>query len=181
MQASSPHHPVAAETLGSVVRRFALADVSAHATVQVVGRGAAERDGASLQFAHDRAKRILLAHRPGDDLLEVHFEIFEEILGQVRAVEDHTLIRIVAVVVVPIDDGAGRAGGELQDVHADHADHVGLAGAGQEAVGHHAHQRARNDAKKFLHGRPALDGRTCQFARPHPLIHHHPKLGHLCE
>ena len=48
--------------------------------------------------------------RSGNDFLEVHSDALEEVLGQIAAMEADGLIGIVAVVVVPIEQGARGAG-----------------------------------------------------------------------
>ena len=95
--------------------------------------------------------------------------------------KDDRFVRVVAVIVVPVDDGAGCSGREGEDVHGDHPHHVRLAGAGQQIVGHHAHQRTGHHPEKFFHRRPTLNRGSRQLVGRHPIVHHGAELGHLQE
>ena len=77
-------------------------------------------------------------------------------LRQIAAVEAHGLVRIVAVVVVPVEQRARRSRSQRQHVHAEHAAHIHLARARQQRIAHHAHDRARHDAEILFQRRPAL-------------------------
>ena len=70
---------------------------------------------------------------------------------------DHRLIRVIGVIVVPVDQRARFAGRECQGIHADYAGDIGLASGWQQAVAAHAHQRAGHHPEVFLQRRPALD------------------------
>src|ERR1035441_5608911 len=96
----------------------ALADVTANGAAEVVGGEAGEAHGAGLDGAVQRAVGILLAHRTRDDELVVHLHTFlEEVFGQVGTVEADGLVGVVAVVVVPVENGGGRLAGQGERVH----------------------------------------------------------------
>src|SRR5438046_2661444 len=99
--------------------------------------------GTGFDSSHAGAKGIFLAHRSGDDFLEIHADVLEKMLGKIAAVKTNSLVRIVGVVVIPVEQGAGSFGSQLQRVHSDHAGNVNFAGAGHALVPHHHHNRAR--------------------------------------
>ena len=119
---------------GSSVKR-ALADVAGDLAGEVVGGEAREAHGAGLDRAVERAVRVFLADGARDDELVVHLHAFaEEVLGQVGAVEADGLVGVVAVVVVPVEQGGGRLAGEREGVHGERAEDVDLAGGGDEVA-----------------------------------------------
>ena len=170
----------AAEGVEGIVGEGALADVAADLAGEVVGGEAGEAHGAGFDGAVERAVGVLLADGAGDDLLEVHLYAFvEEVLGEVGAVEADGLVGVVAVVVVPVEQGAGGLAGEGEGVHAEGAEDVDLAGGGDEVFAHHAHDGAGDDAEELLDGGPALDGGDGERAGLHPAVDDGAELGHL--
>ena len=161
-----------AEGLQRIARELAFANVATNAAMEVVGGEAREAHRAGLHAAHAGAEGVLLADGAGDDGLEVHDDVFEEVLGQIGAVEADALVRIAAVVVVPVEQRAGRLAGERERVHAHHAADVDLACGGEEVLAHHAHHGARNNAEVLLHGGPALDGGDGAVGLLHPAFDH---------
>ncbi len=149
--------------------------------VEVIGGEAREAHRASLHAAHAGAEGVLLAHRAGDDGLEVHDDVFKEVLRQIGAVEADALVRIAAVVVVPVEQRAGRLAGQRERVHAHHAADVDFARGGEEVLAHHAHHRAGHHAEVLLHRRPALDRGDGAVGLLHPAFDHRAELGHLQE
>src|SRR5207302_9881236 len=106
---------------------------------------------------------------------------FKEAHGQVTAMEADALVRILAVIIIPVEQRAWRSRSECQSVHAQCATDVQFAGAGHEVVAHRAHDGARYDTKEFLQCRPALYGRNLHVARLHPSVDHSAQLSHLDE
>jgi hypothetical protein len=94
-------------------------------------------------------------------------------------VEDNAFVRVVAVVVVPVEQRRRLLRRCLQDVHAEQPRNVGFARARQERFGHHAHQRAGHDPVELLEGGPALDGRGAERLLVHPPVDGDAELGHL--
>ena len=95
----------AAEGVERVVGEGAFAYVAGDLAGEVVGREAGEAHRAGLNRAVEGAVRVLLAHGARDDELVVHLHAFaEEVLGQVGAVETDSLVGVVAVVVVPVEE-----------------------------------------------------------------------------
>src|SRR5690349_2678001 len=127
LQLLDAHHARAAEGVERIVSEFALAYIGAQLSGVVAGGNAAEAHGAGFDASHAGAERIRFAYGTGNDLLEVHAHVREEMLGKVAAMEADGLIGIVAVVVIPIEEGTGRAGGKLQRIHAYHAADVHFA------------------------------------------------------
>src|ERR1022692_407113 len=175
------HHAGAAEGSQRIVGELALADVAIDAAFQIVGGEAREAHRAGLHQALAGAVSVLAAHRAGDDLLEVHLDTLEEVLRQVAAMEAHGLVGIVAVVIVPVEQGARGFAGQLQGVHADHAADIHFAGARHQVLAHHAHHGAGHHAEEFLERGPALYGADGDFRLRHPGIDHGAELGHLHE
>jgi hypothetical protein len=95
--------------------------------------------------------------------------------------EADRLVGIVAVVVVPVEQRAGRFRGQLQGVHADHAADIHFAGARHQVVAHHAHHRAGHHAEVLFERRPALHGADGPLRSRHPAVDHRAQLGHLHE
>src|ERR1019366_4687523 len=174
-------HAGAAESGQRIVGELALSHVAIDAAFQIVGGEARVAHRAGFHQALAGAVGVLAAHRAGDDLLEVHFDRLEEVLRQVAAVEAYGLVGIVAVVVVPIEQGTGGSAGELQGVHADHAADIHFAGARHQVLAHHAHDGAGYHAEEFLERGPALYGADGDFRLRHPGIDHSAQFGHLHE
>src|SRR5208283_3587838 len=150
------HHSGPAEGIQGIVGESAFADIAANPAGAIVGGKAREAHRARLHAADAGSEGVFAAHRPGDDFLEIHAHVLEEVLGKVAAMEADGLVGIVAVVVVPVEQGAGRFRGEAQGVHGDGAADVDFAGAGNQVVAHHAHDGAGDDAEVFFEGGPAL-------------------------
>ena len=125
------HGPVA-EGVQLVVRQLALADIGADAALRVGGGHAAigERPGGRAAF--QRAIGVLHAERAAENRRVGDLDVGQKTLRPVAAVEQDALVVVVRVVVVPVHERGGRAGGELHGVHREHAGHVHFAGAGHE-------------------------------------------------
>jgi len=65
---------------------------------------------ASLDSSHARSKRVFLAHGSGNDLLKIHAHIFEKMLGKIAAMKTNSLVGIIRVVVIPVEQSAGSFG-----------------------------------------------------------------------
>src|ERR1700743_2146042 len=92
-----------AKGLERIVGESTLADIAGDLSSKGVGRKEREAHRPGLYPAVERSMGVLLADRPGDNLLKVHLHAFvEEMLRQVGAVEADSLIGIVSIVVVPI-------------------------------------------------------------------------------
>ena len=109
----------------------AFADVAADPAVAIVGGEARVGHRRRLHAPDAGAEGVFLAHRAGDDLLEVHADFLEEVLrAGCEQWKQTALSGSVAVVVVPVEQRAGRARGERESVHRHHAADVDFAGAG---------------------------------------------------
>ena len=95
--------------------------------------------------------------------------------------EDHAFIGITIEIIVPIQQGGGHTGGGLKDVHAHQPGNVGLAGAGQKIVGHHAHETAGDDAVKLFERGPALNSTRSELLVAHPAVDGYAEFGHAQE
>src|SRR5580704_2229269 len=169
----------AAESFEGIVSELALANISGDFACEVVGGETRETHRAALDAPYAGTESVVLADGAGDDFLKVHADVLEKMFRQVAAVEADGLVGIVRVIIVPVEEGAGRLRGELQGVHADDAGDVDFAGAGEALIAHHAHDRAGDDAEKFFERRPALDGADGDLGVAHPGVDNGAQLGHL--
>src|SRR5919204_341125 len=97
-----PHHSMAAsffscaaEGFKRVIGEFARAHVALDRAMAVVGGEAGEAHGTGFDAPHAGAVSVLFAHGAGDNGLEIHAHVLEEVLGQVAAMEADGLIRVV--------------------------------------------------------------------------------------
>ena len=89
------------------------------------------------------------------------------------------LVRLAAVVVVPVEQGGRRAGRERQRVHRDGAGDVDFAGARHQPFAQHAHRQAGGAAVVVLHAGPALNGAGVALVFLDPAIDGERELGLL--
>ena len=144
----------------------------------IVGRYPAKRHRAARRTARQRPIGVLFAQGCAQDRCGGDGDVGQEGLGPVAAVEEHALLRIVAVVVVPVDESAWLAGRELQRVHRDGARDVDFTRAGHQLLAHHAHDGAAVDAVVLLQRAPALNGGGVQIELRHPLRDDDAELRH---
>src|SRR5205814_10557899 len=104
-----------------IVGESPLANVSTHAPGGIVGRETRKTHRSRLDQANAGSVRVVLAYRARDNFLIVHLYGAEEMLRQVRAVKAHSLVRIAAVVVVPILQRRRRPPSQLQCKHSQNA------------------------------------------------------------
>src|SRR5271154_1097315 len=173
------HDSRTAKSFQRVVREVTNADVAADSAGAVVGGKACVAHGAGLNATNTSPESIVLSDGTGNDFLEVHFDVTEEMLGQVAAVEADVFVGIATVVIVPIQQGTGRFRSQTEAMHAEHAANVYFASARKQVVAHHAHNRAGHDAEIFLDRGPALHGANVHAGRAHPLVDDRAKFRHL--
>src|SRR5208282_2993771 len=169
----------AAKGFEGIVGESAFTDVARDFSGEIVGGETRETHWATFYAADAGAESVVLADRARDDFLKVHADILKKMLRQIAAVEADGFIGIFGVIVVPVEEGAGRLRGELQGVHTNDASDVDFAGAGEALIAHHAHDRAGNDAEKFFERGPALNGADGDFGIAHPSVNDSAELGHL--
>src|ERR1700724_2221320 len=87
LQLRNPDHAGAAERLQRIVGELTFPDVAVDRTFTIVGRKPREAQGAGFHAAHARSVSVLLANRACDDLLKIHADFFEEMLGKIAAME----------------------------------------------------------------------------------------------
>ena len=93
--------------------------------------------------------------------------------------EQNGLVRLGAVVIVPVQKGAGRTTGQLKNVHPQQAGNINLARARNQRLAHYAHKSAGHYPKELLKRSPALYCGTVKFGFFYPLVHHVTKFCHL--
>ncbi len=179
LQLRNLRHARAAEGFERIVGEAARARVAANHAAPIVGGVARKAHRARLHAAHAGAEGVFLAHRAGNDLLVIHPHIFEEVLGQVGAVEADALVGMAAVVVVPVEQRRRCPAGQRQHIHAQRAGHVHFAGRRNQVVAHHAHDGAGHHAEELFHRGPALHGADRHMRLLHPSVDHRAQLGHL--
>src|SRR5438309_11192990 len=121
LEFGNPYYPNPPKGIERVIGELTLTDVAADGSGPVIGGEAGETHSTRLDPSHDSPEGIVLTNRAGDDLLEVHADVLEEVFGKIAAVEANGFIGIFAVVIVPIEEGAGSFRGERQRVHAEGA------------------------------------------------------------
>src|SRR5262245_13084088 len=109
LQVRDLHHTGSAEGLQGIVGEAALTQIATDDSLAIVSGKARVAHRSGLDPTNAGSKRVLLAYGRRDDLLKIHLHFGEEVLGQVAAVEAHGLVGIVSVVVVPIQQRAGRS------------------------------------------------------------------------
>src|SRR5215472_4879078 len=97
------HHPGPAEGIQRIIRKPALAYVTADPPGEIVRGESREAHGARFYATHAGAKGIFLAHGSSDNGLEVHLNILEEVFRQIAAMKADRFVGIIAVVVVPVE------------------------------------------------------------------------------
>jgi len=105
------HDAVAAEGLELVVRESAVAGVCGYDAGGVVGGRSAECCPVGGDSAGYGSVGAVLADGSGDDCLVVHLRGLEEGFWEVGAVEEDAFVGVCGVVVVPVEQCAGCAGG----------------------------------------------------------------------
>ena len=119
---------------------------------------------ARFDLAGHGAVGVFLADRPRDNRLIIHRRLAaEKDLRQVAAMKHDPLVRVVAEIIVPIQQRARLPRRQRHRIHPDQPGNIGFARARLQRVAQHAHHRAGDDAEKFFHCRPALHRRADKF------------------
>src|SRR5215467_10055296 len=108
------HNPSTAKSVQRIIGEAAFANVATHLSGRIVGREARKTHLLGLDQADHCAVSIVLAYRSRNDFLKIHLERPEKMLWKIGAVEAHRLIRIVGVVVVPVEQCRRSSRRELQ-------------------------------------------------------------------
>src|SRR6266849_100292 len=179
LQVGNVHDAGAAKSLERIIGEGSFADIAADFPFTIIRRDAGKAHRTGLDSSHARSKRVLLTHCSGDDLLEIHAYILEEMLRKIAAVKTDGLVGIIRVVVIPVEQRTGSFGSQLQRMHANYAGNIHFAGAGHALVAHHAHHRAGHDSEILLERSPALNGADDHFGVLHPAVDHRAQFGHF--
>ena len=111
----------------------------------------AEGKGSRFNPALVTSKRTALADGIGEDRMLGNLTgTGHHILGYGTAVEENTLVVVIAVVVVPIKAGGDAAGRNAQGAHRYRAADIHLASHGETSVVHLAEQYAGGNAILLL-------------------------------
>ena len=145
----------------------------------IIGRESHKTHRRGSHTADASTLGVFLTDGARDDLLEIHAHLVKKVLRQVAAMEAHGFIRIVPVVVVPIEQRARRFGRELQGVHADHATDIDFARTRHQIIAHHTHHGTGDHAEEVLDRSPALDGADTAIGLDHPFVNHSSQLRHF--
>src|SRR5262245_21796902 len=116
LQLGNVYNGARAERLQRSVGQLSFANVSPYAALSIVCRDSAEGDRPLRRAARERAVRILLAEGRAEDGSGRDRDVRQKRFGPIAAVDEHALVGIVAVIVVPVHKGTRSAGGELQRV-----------------------------------------------------------------
>src|ERR1700760_4951405 len=87
LQPGNSDDACAAEGFERIVGEFAFADVAADLAIEVVGGVAEVAHGSGFHSSDTSPEGVFFANGSGDDFLEVHLDVGEEVLRQVGAVE----------------------------------------------------------------------------------------------
>ncbi len=71
--------------------------------------------------------------------------------------EQYALAIVIGIVVIPVNQGAWCARGQLHGIHAQRSGNIYLTGAGQHVLTHHTHAGAHVTAIVLLQRGPALN------------------------
>src|ERR1700722_6524863 len=107
LQAGNLHNAHATKCVQRIVGERAFADVTADHARRIVSREAGKAHRSGFYAADDGAECVLFADSACDDLLKIHADVLKKMLRQVAAMEADGFIRIVAVIIVPVEQGAG--------------------------------------------------------------------------
>src|SRR5260370_19369369 len=121
LQMRNMHDAGAAKSLQRIVGERTFADIAADFSLAIIRRNAGKTHRAGLHSSYACAKRIFLAYCPGNDILEIHAHILDEMLGKIAAVETNGLVGVIRVVVIPVEQRAGSFGSQLKRMHAHYA------------------------------------------------------------
>src|SRR5712692_2172176 len=107
LQVGNANHAGAPESLERIVSEFPFSDVTTDFPLPIIRRKTYKAHRAGFHLADTGSKGIFLADRAGDDLLKIHANVFEEVLRQIAAVKANRLVRVIGVVVIPIQQRTG--------------------------------------------------------------------------
>src|SRR5260370_3585511 len=129
LQVRNVYDAGATKRIQRMVGEGSFADIAADFSFTIIRRDAGKAHRTGLDSSHARSKRVLLTHCSGDDLLEIHAYILEEMLRKIAAVKTDGLVGIIGVVVIPVEQRTGRFGSQLQRMHAHNAGNIYFPGA----------------------------------------------------
>ena len=113
LQVRDFHNAVAAKSFEFVVCEFALAGINTYDTGWVIGGGSAKSGFIRSNPADYCTICIFFTNRTSDDFLVIHLCALEKRFWQIAAMEKYTFIRIIAIIVVPIQQRTRRTAGQL--------------------------------------------------------------------
>src|SRR5215472_16110457 len=93
-----------AEGIQFVIGQFTFANISADATISIGGRDAAKSQWPGGRAAFQRAVGVFYANYAAEDRGIGDFNVWQETLGPVAAMEQNAFVIIVRVVVVPVHE-----------------------------------------------------------------------------
>src|SRR5712672_3498424 len=100
LQSGDLHDARATKRFEGIVGKSSATGVATDVSVNIIRGKSGKAHGAGLDTSNTGAKRIFLADSAGDDFLEIHLHVFEEMFGQVAAMKTNSLVRINAIVVI---------------------------------------------------------------------------------
>src|ERR1700730_8678868 len=95
-----------AERIQRIIDEFTIADIGTDYTIAVIGGNSGITKGTSRSTAGDCAIGVFCSQRSRQNFGICHLDVREKTLGPVTTVKQDTLVRVIAVVVVPIDQSA---------------------------------------------------------------------------
>src|SRR6266702_1479082 len=101
-----------------IIGKFSLAYISSNLTVEIVGADSAEGQRPLACATLHRAKCVLLSESRSKDMSGGDPHLRQKVFCPVAAMKQNAFLRIVTVVVIPVDQRARASTCELQSIHA---------------------------------------------------------------
>ena len=91
LQLRNVHDAGTAKSFQRIVGEISFTNIAADFSLAIVRGDTDKTHGTGFDSSHAGAKGIFLAHRSGDDFLEIHADVLEKMLGKIAAVKTNSL------------------------------------------------------------------------------------------
>src|ERR1700745_1416527 len=115
------NHSAGSKRVKRIIGKMSVTEIGANLSRGIIGADPAKTHRTSRRPPGQCADGVFFAKHGAENRGGADANVGKKIPGPVAAVKKDTLIRVVAVVVVPVHKSAGPAAGELQGIHADHS------------------------------------------------------------
>src|SRR6185437_9494349 len=114
LQAGHPHDSPGSKGIERIVSKLSLSDIGSDHACSVIRADSAECDGPGRRAPLERADSILFTENGPKNGCRSNPNVRKEVFRPVAAMEEHAPIRIIAIVIIPIDEGARPSARKLQ-------------------------------------------------------------------